>query len=114
MAEKKNSSMTPTQVVGFAIEQMQKMAGKEKKILRYLKGQRDLLLEELRPYQTPIDPDTLRDIRKMEEIILRKRISHMDGIIRTIELMLEEDEETEPTPPETNAKKRPSRQTRKT
>ena len=112
MAEKE-SSMTPTQVVGFAIEQFKQMAGKEKKILRYLKGQRDLLEEELRPYQTPLDEEALRDLRKMEELIIRKTLSHLNGMIKTIELMLEEDD-VEPTPPQPNAKKRPGRQTRKT
>jgi hypothetical protein len=65
-------------------------AEREKKmeILNYLKNQQDILEFELKSYEMPLDATALADIRKMEEIILKRQISMLKQHIKAIEYML--------------------------
>lgn len=64
-----------------------------KKILRYLKHQLKIREEELKYYETPIQEEDLRDIRKMEEVILKSKTSQLRDLIGAIEYMIDEEEE---------------------
>lgn len=77
----------PTNTVGSGVNSMER----EKRILKYLKHQLRMREEELKFYDTPLDPDTLRDIRKMEEVILKNKVSQLRDLVSAIEYMLEEE-----------------------
>ena len=56
-------------------------------ILNYLRNQQEILEQELKTYELPIDANTLADIRKMEAIILKRQISMLKQHINAIEYM---------------------------
>lgn len=99
MAAKKKDSSKPAQVAGLTIAHVEQIAKimsqrNEKKIIRYMKGQEALIADDLKVYEMPIEDERPRSsMHEVEEMVLRKRLSHLRGMIRTIELMIEEDEE---------------------
>lgn len=99
MAGKKKDSSKPAQVAGLTIAHVEQIAKimsqrNEKKIIRYMKGQEALIADDLKVYEVPIEDERPRSpMHEIEQMVLRKRLSHLRGMIRTIELMIEEDEE---------------------
>ncbi len=86
------SEKGPAKKAGSAVNKARDMA-KEKKILKYLKHQLKIKEDELKYYETPIDPEVLKDIRKMEEVILRNKVSQLRELINSIEYIIEEEED---------------------
>ena len=95
----KNENKPAIQKAGLSIEQFREFVkimskSNEKKIIRYLKGQLEGLEEDLKVYEIPIkDGERKSQMHEIEEIVLRKRISHLKGMVKTIELMVEVEEE---------------------
>ncbi|PKN16500.1 MAG: hypothetical protein CVU66_00690 [Deltaproteobacteria bacterium HGW-Deltaproteobacteria-23] len=63
------------------------MAAEKDKIVKYLENQLKMMKERLRTFETPIDENTLKDIRKVEELILKKQIWLLEDQLEVIKMM---------------------------
>ena len=57
------------------------------KILDYLENQLKLKKEQLKYFEAPIDENTIKDIRKVEELILKNKIWQLEEMIQVIKMM---------------------------
>lgn len=63
------------------------MAAEKEKILKYLQEQLELKLDALKAMETPIDMEAIKDIRKMEELILKREIFDLKRHIQVIRML---------------------------
>ena len=63
------------------------MAAEKEKILDYWSRQLDLKIEALQAMEEPITTDTIKDVRKMEELILKREIYDLKRHIQVIKMM---------------------------
>jgi hypothetical protein len=63
------------------------MAAEKDKILKYLQEQLELKLDALKAMEQPIDLETIKDIRKMEELILKREIFDLKRHIQVIKML---------------------------
>lgn len=59
----------------------------KEKILEYVQAQLQSKEEERKDFETSIDPEPLKELRKLNEIILKKEISQLKLLIKHIELV---------------------------
>lgn len=70
---------------------MSKTEKNDSKILKYLKNQLAMKKEQLKSFEMPLDEHTIKDIRKMEELILKNKIWQLEEQISAIESIISED-----------------------
>ena len=63
------------------------MAAEKDKILKYMRGQLQLKLDALKAIEHPIDMDAIKEIRKMEEHIIKREIHELNRHIHVIEML---------------------------
>ena len=63
------------------------MAAEKDKIVSYLENQLKMMKERLKTFETPIDENTIKDVRKVEELILRKQIWLLEDQLQVIKLL---------------------------
>ncbi len=63
------------------------MAAEKERILDYLSHQLELKIEALQAMEEPITTDTIKDVRKMEELILKREIYDLKRHIQVIKMM---------------------------
>jgi len=63
------------------------MAAEKEKILKYLNEQLTLKIDALQAMEEPITNDTIKDVRKMEELILKREIYDLKRHIQVINMM---------------------------
>jgi hypothetical protein len=63
------------------------MAAEKERILKYLDEQLTLKIDALQAMEEPITTDTIRDVRKMEELILKHEIYDLKRHIQVIKMM---------------------------
>lgn len=63
------------------------MAADPQKIIDYLENQLKMMKERLRTFETPIDENTIKDVRKVEELILKKQIWMLEDQLQVIKLL---------------------------
>lgn len=63
------------------------MAADPQKIIDYLENQLRMMRERLKTFETPIEENTIRDVRKMEELILKKQIWMLEDHLAVIKMM---------------------------
>jgi len=68
-------------------QEVNDMAAEKDKIVKYLENQLKMMKERLRTFETPIDENTLKDIRKVEELILKKQIWLLEDQLEVIKMM---------------------------
>ena len=66
---------------------LEEMAAKKEKILQYLSKQLELKLDALKEMEEPITSETIKDVRKMEELILKREIYDLRRHIQVIKMM---------------------------
>lgn len=66
---------------------LEDMAAEPKKIIDYLENQLKMMKERLKTFETPIDENTIRDVRKVEELILKKQIWMLEDHLAVIKMM---------------------------
>lgn len=59
----------------------------KKRVLSYLENQLKMKREQLKYYEAPLDPETIKDIRKMEELILKNKIWQLEELIEQIKYL---------------------------
>lgn len=70
------------------IENKRKMAEEKDKILRYLKAQLQIKIDALAAMEEPIDKEALKDLRKLEEMMLKREVYELNRHIQVIESMV--------------------------
>ena len=68
-------------------ENLNLMAAEKDRILKYLDEQLTLKLDALQAMEEPITTDTIKDVRKMEELILKREIYDLKRHIQVIKMM---------------------------
>lgn len=63
------------------------MAAEKARILQYLEEQLNLKIDALKGMEEPITTDTIKDVRKMEELILKREIYDLRRHIQVIKMM---------------------------
>ena len=63
------------------------MAQEKDKIVSYLENQLKMMKERLKTFETPIDENTIKDVRKVEELILKKQIWLLEDQLQVIKLL---------------------------
>ena len=63
------------------------MAAEKDKIVSYLENQLKMMKERLKTFETPIDENTIKDVRKVEELILKKQIWLLEDQLQVIKLL---------------------------
>ena len=63
------------------------MAEEKTRILKYLEEQLLLKVDALQAMEEPITTDTIKDVRKMEELILKHEIYELKRHIQVIKMM---------------------------
>lgn len=63
------------------------MAAEKEKIVKYLREQLELKIDALKAMEEPIDIETIKDVRKMEELILKREIYDLKRHIQVINMM---------------------------
>jgi hypothetical protein len=63
------------------------MAEEKTRILKYLEEQLLLKVDALHAMEEPITTDTIKDVRKMEELILKREIYDLRRHIQVIKMM---------------------------
>lgn len=63
------------------------MAAEKERIIKYLEEQLNLKLDALEAMEQPLDPESLKDIRKLEEIILKREIYDLKRHIQVIKMI---------------------------
>lgn len=82
MAEtNKKSDKTTKKTDGMAEEK-----GKQK-VVSYLELQLGIKKEQLKYFEAPLDAETIKDIRKVEELILKNKIWMLEELISAIKHM---------------------------
>ena len=66
---------------------LNKMAAEKEKILKYLEEQLSLKIDALHSMEDPIDLESIKDVRKMEELILKHEIYDLKRHIQVIKMM---------------------------
>lgn len=65
----------------------EEMAEEKNRILKYLDEQLLLKVDALQAMEEPITTDTIKDVRKMEELILKHEIYELKRHIQVIKMM---------------------------
>lgn len=68
-------------------ETLKAMAAEKDKILKYLQEQLELKIDALKAMEQPIDTEAIKDIRKMDELILKHEIYDLKRHIQVIKMM---------------------------
>lgn len=80
--------VTPTKkgvTVKKPIDASQGVVSEEKnKIVDYLNQQLELKKEQLKYFEAPIDPETIKDVRKMEEMLMKREVWQLESLIKQI------------------------------
>ena len=63
------------------------MAAEKDRILKYLEEQLALKIDALQSMEEPITPDTIKDVRKLDELILKHEIYDLKRHIQVIKMM---------------------------
>lgn len=63
------------------------MAAEKDKILKYLDEQLSLKLSALEAMEQPLDPESLKDIRRLEEMMLKREIYDLRRHIQVIKMI---------------------------
>lgn len=63
------------------------MAAEKEKILKYLDEQLTLKLNALEAMEQPLDPESLKDIRRLEEMMLKREIYDLKRHIQVIKMI---------------------------
>ena len=63
------------------------MAAEKERILQYLEEQLNLKIDALKDMEEPITDETIKDVRKMEELILKREIYDLKRHIQVIKMM---------------------------
>ena len=71
----------------MGIENLNEMAQEKERILSYLEEQLLLKIDALKAMEEPITSDTIKDVRKMEELILKREIYDLKRHIQVIKMM---------------------------
>ena len=59
----------------------------KKRIVEWLETILESKEEELRYFEAPLDPELIKDIRKMEEMLLRREVGQLKLIIKQIKML---------------------------
>lgn len=70
------------------IENSKLMAAEKEKILRYLRDELDMKIDNLKAMEEPIDSESMKDVRKLEELIIKREIYDLKRHIKVIESMV--------------------------
>lgn len=70
------------------IENRKLMAAEKEKILRYLRDELDMKIDNLKAMEEPIDSESMKDVRKLEELIIKREIYDLKRHIKVIESMV--------------------------
>ena len=66
---------------------LEDMAAEKEKILTYLESQLNLKIDALHGMESPIDLEGIKDLRKLEELILKREIYDLRRHIQVIKMM---------------------------
>lgn len=66
---------------------LEEMAAEKERILQYLEEQLNLKIDALKDMEEPITDETIKDVRKMEELILKREIYDLKRHIQVIKMM---------------------------
>ncbi len=59
----------------------------KERILEYLENQLKMKKERLKTFEEPITPETIKDVKKVEEMILKNQIWSLEDYIQVIKML---------------------------